>query len=299
MAGRCEMAITDEQFDEWAKRPDSVLPGLTIDILTEALKGAERLRRLPFEIYVQGSYANETNISSNSDVDLVIQMKMPFEENIAALDQAATRRFREHYQDTDYGWEEFRWDVEAALRRSFFVDPGNRCVKVKDWDSVRVPADILPAIEYRLYRAFPSLLGEKYDEGVFFRDKELTPIINYPKLHLKYGNEKNRETAGRFKQIVRVVKHARLQKDFGPEAARAPSYFIECLLFNVPNQEYEADRVRSAYEKVITWLANNTGDIERWKCQNGIVQIFGDHPEAWSVQAAQKFIFALRQQRET
>jgi hypothetical protein len=289
------MAFSDEQIRTWAQRPMSILPRFTIDIVKDALAGAPRLRWQRPEIYVQGSYANETNIDELCDVDLVVQLPMPFEADTGALSASELEKFFEHYGWTDYGWEEFREDVTASFRRSFFVDEGKRCLTLSDWDALwRVPADILPALEFRRYQAFPHLLGEVYDEGVYFRASKRYPIVNYPKIHLRRGNTKNRDTHGRFKQIVRVAKNARAKL----QIEDAPSYFIECLLFNVPARQYRAD-LGDAYRRVVEWLGRHRDDLPAMRCQNGIVPMFGDHFEAWKVDAAVRFISALTEEENS
>jgi hypothetical protein len=290
------MCMTDDEFEEWSRRPDSLLPGWTVDVVSDALGSGHLAAALPgdgdkrhlYEVYVQGSLANDTNIKRNSDVDLVIQLKMPFEEDLEDLDGASEERFREYYHRSEYEWEDFRLDVEATLKRSFWVDSGNRCVTVKDWDSlVRLPADILVAVEFRRYKAFPSLIGEDFDEGVFFRDGAGTPIVNYPKIHLANGKTKNRATGGRFKEVIRVAKFVR-----APEAP-APSYFIECLLYNVPDPVYLGRSGGRAFGDVFAWLREHVDEIEGWTCQNGIVKMFGPHAEAWDIKPARKFIDAM------
>jgi len=287
------MCMTDDEFEEWSRRPDSLLPGWTVDVVSDALTAGHLDARLPgegdtrhlYEVYVQGSLANDTNIKQNSDVDLVIQLRMPFEEDLQHLDQASVERFRQYYHRSDYEWEDFRLDVETTLKRSFFVDSGNRCVTVKDWDSlVRLPADILVAIEFRRYKTFPNLIGEAYDEGVFFRDKAGTPIVNYPKIHLKNGQTKDRATGGRFKEVIRVAKRSRQ-----PETP-APSYFIECLLYKVPDKVYQNESGGKAFSDVFAWLRKHVTEIDDWKCQNRIVKMFGNHPEAWDTEPAREFI---------
>ncbi len=222
----------------------------------------------------------------------MVQLSLPFEEDVTALSSPEREEFFEYYGHSDYGWEEFREDVAASFRRSFFVGEGKRCLTLQDWDALwRVPADILPALEFRRYEMFPSLLGEVHDEGVYFRAAMKYPIINYPKLHLRRGNEKDRSTAGRFKEIVRAVKRARSELEF----EGAPSYFIECLLFNVPDAEYRAD-LGAAFRQVVDWLARNRRKLEAMRCQNGIIPMFGDHYEAWSTTEADAFITALAEE---
>ena len=178
---RSDDEISDEEIIEWAKPPDEFRLSWTEAVLRDALRYSGRLDEHPYEVFLQGSYANHTNITESSDVDLVVMLTLPFEENVAALDPNGLKNFVDRYEDTWYGWEEFREDVLASLRESYFVAEGNKCVDIRDWDSlVRVPADIVPTIEYRLYSAFPTPQHEVYEEGVFFRDRLGHPIVNSP-----------------------------------------------------------------------------------------------------------------------
>jgi predicted nucleotidyltransferase len=263
-------------------------------VLTEALSDARRLAKVPYEVYVQGSYANDTNIAGDSDVDLVIQLKLPFEEQLRDLTPPEVVLFFEVYGPTDYGWDEFRQDVIDTLRDRYWVHEGNKCIDITDVDSLlRVPADILPAIEYRHYRAFPGLAGELYDEGVFFRDGKGRAIRNFPKQHLANGRVKNRSTGGRFKEIVRTVKNARRHESAGLEGGTAPSYFIECLLFNVPDDVYRRPLV-VAYRNCLDWLL--AAEISSFPCQNTLVDLFGTGPDQWNTGSARRLLECLDQQ---
>jgi hypothetical protein len=291
--------IDPEELARWARPPGEFLLSWTKDVLREALQYADRLRDHPYEIFLQGSYANHTNITQSSDVDLVVMLQLPFEENLEALDPIGLANFEERYEECFYGWEEFREDVLASLRESYFVDEGNKCVDIKNWDSLlRVPADILPAIEYRLYSAFPAPGVEIYEEGVFFRDQKGHAIVNYPKQHLRNGNTKNVLTGGRFKEVIRAAKHAR-KRAVGSEslpADAAPSYFVECLLYNVPDDEYRVALV-DAYHNAVAWLdrcrRHRPDEFAGLMCQNGLVALFGDGPDQWTVKQAEAFVEAL------
>ncbi len=295
------MTLPPEMIRQWAEPPGRFTLSWTENALRDALQHAARLHERKYEIFLQGSYANHTNISGTSDVDLVIQMKQPFEENVEALDNTGRRNFYNRYDDTLYGWEDFREDVLATLRETYFVHEGRKCIDIRDWDSlIRVPADILPAIEYRYYTGFPAPNKEIYEEGVFFRDSSGKPIINFPKQHLRNGRRKDRATGGRFKPTVRVVKHARnhaadRKSEFKSE--RAPSYFIECLLYNVPNRIFRAS-LPTAFENCLSWLDNcSRDDPDRFGsfcCQNGLVDLFGNRPDQWCSKAADDLITELR-----
>ncbi|MEV0714886.1 nucleotidyltransferase [Asanoa sp. NPDC050611] len=291
------MTIPADQIEEWARQGDSTRPAWTEAVLREALTDARRLKEIPYEIFLQGSYANDTNLRHESDVDLVVSMRLPFEEDIARLDPLGLDLFWERYEETTYGWEEFRADVLATLKERFFVAESNRCLDITDLDSlVRVPADVLPAIEFRRYHSITLPFVEDYDEGVYFRTRSGHPIVNYPKIHLRNGRAKNARTRGRFKQVVRVMKNARKHESAGAEARKAPSYFVECLLYNVDDHCFLEPTLAASYHACLTWLASN--DWSHVMCQNEITELFGDRLEQWCVDECRELVAALTRQWE-
>ncbi|HEV2375839.1 MAG TPA: nucleotidyltransferase [Streptosporangiaceae bacterium] len=292
------MPIPDKQVGDWSLQADSTLPGWTHSVLHDALHHAKPLQGLGVEIFVQGSYANSTNVRKHSDVDLVAQLKLPLEEDVRRLSQPEVELFYQHYEKTDYGWEEFREDVLRSLREQFFVREGNKCIDITDMDSLlRVPADILPAIEFRRYSAFPSLAGEVYEEGVFFRDASGRAIVNFPKQHLANGKVKDKATGGRFKQVVRVYKNARRHETAHIEKDSAPSYFLECLLYNVPDRLFRAS-LSEAYLGCLGWLSEHRDKFGDFTCQNKLVGLFGSRQGQWSITSAENLISALNNQWE-
>jgi hypothetical protein len=137
-----------------------------------------------------------------------------------------------------------------------------------------------------------SLFGEMVDVlvavehgrgGVFFRDLEGRPIVNFPKQHRLNGNAKDARTGGRFKDAVRAAKRAR------PAAglADAPSYLLECLLFNVPDDVYRSG-------DPLAWLRRcPRSDLAAMLCQNGVNRIFGPGPDQWEPGTAARIIDVL------
>jgi hypothetical protein len=288
--------IHDRQIINWSSQADSTFPSWTHSVLHDALKNAKLLRDLRIEVYVQGSYANHTNVRKDSDVDLVVQLKLPLEEDVSDLTRPEVELFYQHYGRTSYGWEEFREDVLRSLREKFFVKEGDKCVDITDIDSLlRVPADILPAIEFRRYSAFPSLAGEVYEEGVFFRDTEGNVIVNFPKQHRVNGTAKDRKTGGRFKQTVRVFKNARRHKTAEIDKDETPSYFLECLIYNIPNPVFRAP-LANCYENCLNWLIDHQDEFDDFPCQNNLVALFGTGQDQWTTTSAKNLVLALSNQ---
>lgn len=224
--------------------------------LRSALRRSTLLDDRRYEIFGQGSRVNNTYLESGSDIDLVLMLS-----------------------ETDQPWESFRDDVLAALGESFTVRMGRRCLNVDDPDSLfGEMVDILVAVEHR----------QGVEQGVFFRDQEGRPIVNYPKQHRRNGDAKDLRTGGRFKETVRAVKRARLTA-----GVDVPSYLLECLLYNVP------DRVYRTHADPLAWLSRrHRRDPEAFAqlfCQNGINRLFGPGPDQWAPDATGRIIDVLHQ----
>ena len=71
----------------------------------------------------------------------------------------------------------------------------------------------------------------------------------------------------------------------------APSYFIECLLYNVPDGLF-APKLAPTHLGVLTWL--KSARLNDFQCQNGQLLLFGPQPEQWSVKKARAFVKALQ-----
>ena len=70
-----------------------------------------------------------------------------------------------------------------------------------------------------------------------------------------------------------------------------PSYFIECLLYNVPNDLFAA-KLAPTYTGILGWL--KTAKLNAFQCQNRKVALFGPGQEQWSEKKARAFVKALQ-----
>ena len=71
----------------------------------------------------------------------------------------------------------------------------------------------------------------------------------------------------------------------------APSYFIECLLYNVPDGLF-APKLAPTYTGILGWLKK--ANLEDFQCQNGQAPLFGPGREQWSVRKARAFFRAMQ-----
>jgi hypothetical protein len=243
-------------------QPDAFLLSGAERELREALGRSSLLADRPYEIFGQGSRVNNTAIGPSSDIDLVLMLTTPVESS----------------------WEEFRDDVLATLGESYAVRMGRRCLNVDEPDSLfGEMVDILVATEFHLGA----------EAGVFFRDLEGRPIVNFPKQHRLNGDEKDLNTGGRFKEVVREAKRAkkRAERRRTIAAGEAPSYLLECLLYNVPDHVYRTSSVEEAYRGALQWLGRCP--LAELPCQNGINRIFGPGPDQWEPAAAARIVDVL------
>lgn len=289
------MALSRDELDKWSERGDPIHAWYSYRIVRESLT-PERLNGMSCEVYPQGSYANKTNIAADSDVDMVIALRSAFYPFKGELSAPELTEYDRYYERAELTWHDFREVVIGALRPDFFLQEGGKCVKVRS-SLIRLPADVLISLDYRHYRSFPSFELQRFVDGVQFYADGSRKIVNYPKRHIKACARKEVRTSGRYRRIVRVAKNARnsliADEESPVTAGAAPSYFLESLLWNVPDSCY-AGGLDQAYRRVIRWLHENTGRLGQMNFPNEMGRLFGDTPDtAWSLASARAIIGAL------
>jgi hypothetical protein len=284
------MGIPESQLNTWANQGAVTTAKRTADSVRTALSDyGDWPDGVDFEVYLQGSYKNDTNIRGDSDVDVVAQLNSSFYSNLSE-----DQKRQLNLISAAYGWTNFRADVLKALHNHYgsrAITEGNRALSVAD-DSGRLSADVIACAQYRQYR---SVNHSDYTEGMCFWSKGvMRQIINFPKLHYDNGVIKNgaQKTDGWYKPVVRLFKNARVRLvDNGTVTqGLAPSYFLECMIYNVPDNCFGGN-YRDTYCAVVNSL--NEADLGKFVCQNEELLLLGDSPEQWDSASAQEFISGL------
>jgi hypothetical protein len=293
------MAIPLTQLETWSNRPDPGRSADTYNSIKNALAASASLRRYFYDVYLQGSYANATNIRADSDVDVVVELTSAFRSDLSGLTSAEKARFDSAYSDATLTLDDFRRDVLSALRSyygSSSVSEGNKCVKVAG-SGQRLAADVLVALQYRVWRELAPDGTSNYVGGVIFRTRDGREVINFPKEHRNNGAIRQAVTSNRYKGLVRTVKNARRKLVADGKLTRdiAPSYYVECLLYNAPSAKFVGE-IDSTYQEVLAWLCENTSLFPRLLCQNEITNLFGSEPEQWDTWRANSLVNALATQ---
>lgn len=281
------MGIPEAQLETWSHQGAIVTAKATHESVRYALSCYRWPENIQYEVYLQGSYKNDTNIRGDMDVDVTVQLNSPFYSNLTQ-DQKRILGL----QPASYGWVDFRHDVLSALQAHYgtqVIVEGNKCLKLVA-DGGRLPADVVVCVQYRKYR---SVHIEDFVEGMTFWQRDTNQeIINHPKIHYENGVKKHQDTNGRFKPIVRMFKNLRdflVEKDRSSNGL-APSYFVECALYNVPNDSFSSS-YQDTFCAAVNWL--DQADLTGLVCQSSEVPLCGIAPGQWPEQNAKQFLQRL------
>lgn len=203
------------------------------------LRSRDSSRRI--KLFIQGSYANNTNVRTQSDVDIAVIQE---------------ERFRPEYRidqsDDIYGFSNaprpqktFKDEVQNCLEKKFGqdVERKNKSIKVNG-NTYRKDADTVPCLRYRDYRSNYSGNSEDYIQGVVITPDNGAQIINYPEQHIENGRKKNVATNHYYKKMVRIMKKMRylMQESNIPvyvnSANKVSSFILESLLWNISDEWY-------------------------------------------------------------
>ena len=287
------MTSTTTEHTSWTAAGSDATAQNTYASIRKALEPIERAKGL--DVYLQGSYANATNIRADSDVDVVAQSDNTFYSNKERLSSIALERYNATYSTATYLSADLRRDVKAALVAYYGaarVRDRDKCLTVTKTAGY-VDADVVPGFQYRHYRTSdPANLEQDFAEGIIIHPLSGGSIVNFPKEHRSNGESKNAACSGRYKQTVRQVKRLRNRAALEGLIAKkeAPGYLLECMVFNAPTDRFvsnDSERLKSA----ILWLKH--ANKSTFSSCDRIHTLFGTDPGGFDVSTAQRVIDAL------
>jgi len=289
-------------FRNWAK-PSSDTEQQKCDnavrMVRDAISEDKTLSQKSIEVFAQGSYRNNTNVHQDSDVDICVCLM-----DVCFVDYSMSGGLTDqdvNVHDVDYTYNEFKNTVEKALITKFgrqSVRRGNKAYDIHA-NTYRVDADVVPCFEHRRYtgeRNFNGTYAYLSPPGTEFRPDNGGSVINWPQQHYENGVTKNEATGNRFKYITRVLKRLRNEMaDKGLSAAKPiPSYLIECLAWNVPNEGFGHDTYADDVRYVLAHTFNETIADEKcreWGEVNELKYLFRIS-QPWTRQQAHDFLSA-------
>lgn len=294
--GGIRMAIPITILESWSNQGATQTPKSLREKIEKKLTDSQSkiTRKNQLEIYLQGSYRNNTNIYGNSDVDIVVQHDATFFSDVSGLDTYEMSIYKSAFSDATYTWQNFKNEVLETLETAFGsynVEVGNKSIKI---DNGSYEADVVPCFEYRKYISFgENEIDRKYIPGIkFYTTNENREVVNYPKEHYSKGADKNKRVNKKYKPTIRIFKNVKkklIEKDM-INKDQAPSYFIENLLYNVPDEYFENINLSTRVYDIMKWLQDNNGSFSRFLCQNEQIKLFGESQEQWNEKDALTFL---------
>jgi len=288
------MAIPLAQLQTWSGQGSITQSKDTYATIKAALE--DKNAKYPdrdFKVFLQGSYGNDTNIYAESDVDVVIRHDGAFYHDITSRPADEQAAFHKAYPGpATYSYDEFKEHVRQALVSRFghSVKPGAKAIRIEGSGNRR-NADVIVAFEYKRYYKFKGLHDENHVTGISFFTSKGIRITNYPNQHCENLTAKHQATGNKFKPLVRIFKNARSKMiDNGMIAeGSAPSYYIEGLLYNVPNHRFVGD-YQDIFLNILRWLYE-TKDRSKFVCANEQYYLFWDNsPTSWTTASGESFI---------
>jgi len=288
------LAISESQFETWSHPGAIDSSKKTYASVQYALGQSQRLALHSYEIFLQGSYGNDTNIRSDSDVDVAVVLNDAFRRNLSQLTASDLLLYNSSFSTATYAFPQFRKDVLDQLNGYYgkaLVIEGKNSIKLKP-ASGRLGADVIVSLEHRWYIRFNGLHDQSFVQGIAFDRTDGVSITNYPKLHSANCTAKHKATSSWFKPTVRIFKNMRRRLvEIGALAnGIAPSYFIECLAYNVPNECFGRN-FQSTVLDAMVWISK--ADTSKFVCANEQTYLFGDRPEQWRVEQCQQYFSAV------
>lgn len=263
-------------------------------MIKDAIRASDELSTRDVRVFAQGSYRNNTNVKRQSDVDICVCNMSVFFSNFSMA--KGFDRDDVGLSDSDYTFMQFRSEVEAALVAKFgraAVTRGNKAFDVHE-NSYRVDSDVVAAFEHRRYTSQTYDGSYSHLSGIEFRPDNGGAIRNWPEQHYENGVAKNEQTGRRFKKIVRILKRLRNEMaDAGvQEADPIPSFLIECLVWNVPNEGFGHTTLTADVRYALARTFNATlkdEDSHEWDEMSELKYLFRES-QPWTREQAHAFL---------
>ena len=288
------MAIPESQLDTWSHQGSITQSSITYNSIKTTLDATDTpYSAKTHKVFLQGSYGNDTNIYSESDVDIVIRLDDCFQHDLLQLPAEQQEAFKTSHSDATYTHQDFKADVLSVLSSKYGndVDSGEKAIAIAASGNRR-KSDVIAAIQYRRYHKFLSNSDQSYDEGICFYTNTGTEIANYPKQHSENLTTKHQGTSNWFKPMARILKNmrSRLIAEGMLENGVAPSYYLEGLLYNVPNDKF-GKSYDDTFVNAINWILE--ADRSKFLCANQqYYLLFEDSPVTWRAEKCDKFLDA-------
>lgn len=208
--------IPTSAIDRYTAAP----PATTVASAVSLHENIRSLLGSGYETFLQGSYKNDTGVADINDVDVVAVRK-----------NTRSGTFSGVVFDTRIPWTTIFDDIQNTLEANSAykgkTERGDKCITV----NTNFHADVVPAVKIDI---------EGNDPIAVFSFREGTERQNFPRIHYANNVGKQARTGDNYKATVRMFK--RWTKNWFSGTKIAPSFYVECLLYGVPDNCFLPDK---------------------------------------------------------
>ncbi|MFT7561833.1 MAG: putative nucleotidyltransferase [Flavobacteriales bacterium] len=253
-------------------------------MIRQAIDAHEPFINCSLKVYAKGSYANNTNVRSDSDVDIAV----------VCTDVLYSKESEQGLKPPGKPYEgvwtpaKLRAELISAMEEKFpdQVDStGSTAIQINS-NSARVDADVVPCFSFRYYMKSESRDGTK-----IFKNNG-SSIVNYPAQQLENGIAKNNRTGYAYKKCARLLKRVENVMAGDDSFRELPSFFIECLAYNCPDTIFSystwTERLRAMLLHIWDQLQGDEPESGRWLEVNECFYLFHSNQE-WSREDGREF----------
>lgn len=253
----------EAKLDQW-RRPscdDEVdQQERALRMVNEAIEGS-RLADAGKRVYAKGSYANNTNVRRDSDVDIAVDChECMYYDSPNVIPAVSLSRY-----SGEWTYSAWRQAVVAALEAKFpgAVDTSRSvAIHIPEVPGSRPNIDVVPGFHYRRYTTADA---SAWPDGTKVFPKQGEAIINWPAQQLAKGRHKNDLTGRRYKDFVRVLKNAENQCAKRGDFDEKPSFLMECLVYNVANPTLMTGSLSQGFRATLQELWSGLNHEQIWK----------------------------------
>jgi len=247
-------------------------------------------------VRAHGSYRVNTSIKLESDVDVYVQLNT---SNF--YDDYPIGKTRADFDiiDGTVDYSDFKNRVGNALKAQLqgSVTAGDKAFDIRE-NTYRIDADVIAVLPYRWYSGQQNAdRSPHYSEGIAFWSASGTKIRSFPEQTYANGVAKNTATGRRYKRAIRILKNLRTYMDEKYKIAEAKgiaSYLIECLVWNVLDDNFGDGPYWGDIYRILTFLKAQTAspdNCQTWGEVNEIRYLW-DGNQFWTRAQAHAFVNA-------
>jgi hypothetical protein len=260
-------------------------------MIREAIHAHPAFEGVGLKVFAKGSYANNTNVKADSDVDVAVECTEAIYSDESSPGLKPTTGIPYVGSWTP---QKLRAELTLALNTKFpgGVDAsGSTAIQITPGSS-RVNADVVPCFSFKHYTGTNT-----WREGTKVFKKDGTSLRNYPNQQLTNGRAKNVRTGNRYKRIVRIFKRIENVMVTSNLHREVPSFFVECLVYNCPDELLVQESWTESVQGVLSHLWTQLKGDEPSESSQRLVEAneckYLFHSEqAWTRQDGRDFVQA-------